>query len=269
MKDFAHLIRTLDSTNKTNTKVAALADYFQRASRPDRVWTIAILSHRRPPRPVNTRLLRQWASELAGIPLWLFEESYHIVGDLAETIALVVPYHGKPQTELPSLSNYLEDLVALRPKTEAEKKQYLIRNWPRLDYYERFVFTKFFTGGFRIGISQKLMTRALAQATGIAEDTLAYRLMGNWDPSRVSYEELVLEPQQEEQLSKPYPFFLAYALEDQPGDLGDPGAWLMEHKWDGIRGRSLAPGRRSVARPMSNPDRAVQCRRARPRLCSA
>ena len=191
---------------------------------------------------MNTRLLRQWASELAGIPLWLFEESYHIVGDLAETITLVVPYHGKPQTELPSLSDYLEDLVALRPKTEEEKKQYLIRTWPRLDYYERFVFTKFFTGGFRIGISQKLMTRALSQATGIAEDTLAYRLMGNWDPSRVSYEELVLEPQQEEQLSKPYPFFLAYALEDQPGDLGDPGAWLMEHKWDGIRAQLIIRG---------------------------
>lgn len=239
MKDFAHLIRTLDGTNKTNTKVAALADYFRHAAEPDRVWTIAILSHRRPPRPVNTRLLREWASELAGIPLWLFEESYHIVGDLAETIALVVPYKRTPETELPSLSDYLEDLVALRPKPEEEKKQYLIRNWPRLDYYERFVFTKFFTGGFRIGISQKLMTRALSLATGIAEDVLAFRLMGNWDPSRVSYRELVLEPKQEEQLSKPFPFFLAYALEDQPGELGDPGAWLMEHKWDGIRAQLI------------------------------
>lgn len=239
MKDFAHLIQTLDSTNKTNTKVAALADYFRNASGPDRVWTIAILSHRRPPRAVNTRLLRQWASELAGIPLWLFEESYHIVGDLAETIALVVPYQGSSQTELPSLSDYLQDLIVLKATSEEEKKQYLMRNWPRLDYYERFVFTKFFTGGFRIGISQKLMTRALSLATGIEEDTLAYRLMGNWDPSQVSYQELVLEPQQEEQLSKPYPFFLAYALEDQPGQLGDPGAWLMEHKWDGIRAQLI------------------------------
>jgi len=239
MRDFANLIRTLDSTNKTNTKVEALADFFQSASDPDKVWTIAILSHRRPPRPVNTRLLRQWASQMAGIPLWLFEESYHIVGDLAETIALVVPYMGTSEEKLPSLSDYLEDLIELKPKSEAEKKQYLNEHWPRLDYYERFVFTKFFTGGFRIGISQKLMTRALSRATGIAEDLLAYRLMGNWDPSRISFGELVLEPQQEEQLSKPFPFFLAYALEDSPDGLGDPSAWLMEHKWDGIRAQLI------------------------------
>ena len=239
MRDFANLIRTLDSTNKTNTKVDALADFFQNASGPDKVWTIAILSHRRPPRPVNTRLLREWASALAGIPLWLFEESYQIVGDLAETIALVVPYRGTSETEPPSLSTCLEDLIELKSKTEAEKRQYLIGNWPHLDYYERFVFTKFFTGGFRIGISQKLMTRALSRATGIAEDLLAYRLMGNWDPSQISFEELVLQPQQEEQLSKPFPFFLAYALEDSPDELGNPSEWLMEHKWDGIRAQLI------------------------------
>ncbi|HET8735498.1 MAG TPA: ATP-dependent DNA ligase, partial [Pricia sp.] len=91
MKNFAQLIKTLDSTNKITIKVQALADYFEVAADTDKVWTIAILSHRRPPRPVNTTLLREWASELADIPLWLLEESYHIVGDLAETIALVVP----------------------------------------------------------------------------------------------------------------------------------------------------------------------------------
>ena len=239
MREFATLIRTLDSTNKTNTKVEALAGFFRSASDPDKVWTIAILSHRRPPRPVNTRLLREWASELAAIPLWLFEESYHIVGDLAETIALVVPYRGTSEEKLPSLSDYLGDLIELKPKSETEKKQYLTEHWPRLDYYERFVFTKFFTGGFRIGISQKLMTRALAKATGIAEDLLAYRLMGNWDPSRISFEELVLKPQEEEQLSKPFPFFLAYALEDSPKELGDPAKWMMEHKWDGIRAQLI------------------------------
>ena len=239
MKAFAELIQTLDSTNRTNAKVDALAAYFSQAPGPDKVWTIAILSHRRPPRPVNTRLLRQWAAEMAGIPLWLFEESYHIVGDLAETIALVVPYRGAPAGPLPSLADYLGDLLELKPKTETEKKAYLQKHWPQLNYYQRFVFTKFFTGGFRIGVSQKLMTRALSKATGIGEDLLAYRLMGNWDPSRISFRQLVLEPQPEEQLSKPYPFFLAYALEGPPGELGDPSDWLMEHKWDGIRAQLI------------------------------
>ena len=179
MRAFAELIRTLDATNKTNVKVDALSSYFDSAPGPDKVWTIAILSHRRPPRPVNTRLLREWASELAGIPLWLFEESYHIVGDLAETIALVIPQSGNPDSGARSLSDYLEDIVALRGREESGKKAYLQENWQKLGFYERFVLTKFMTGGFRIGISQKLMTRALSQATGIGEDLLAFRLMGN------------------------------------------------------------------------------------------
>src|SRR5690554_5921966 len=154
MKDFAELIKKLDSTNKTSLKVEALASYFEEASDKDKVWVIAILSHRRPPRPVNTTLLRLWASELANIPLWLFEESYHIVGDLAETIALVIPF-SETNTEK-SLSQFLHQIIALKFLPEEEKKEYLFRNWRELNYYERFVFSKFITGSFRIGISQKL-----------------------------------------------------------------------------------------------------------------
>ena len=122
MKVFAELIRTLDSTNKTNAKVAALAQYFESAPDQDKVWTIAILSHRRPPRPVNTRLLREWAAELAHIPMWLFEESYHIVGDLAETIALIVPSQNHAPVPDKSLSEYLEDMIRLRKTDEVGKK---------------------------------------------------------------------------------------------------------------------------------------------------
>ena len=91
MKHFAALVMALDQTTKTNERVRALADYFDRVSDRDKLWTIAILSHRRPKRTVTTTLLRSWAAEKAGLPLWLFEESYHIVGDLAETIALLLP----------------------------------------------------------------------------------------------------------------------------------------------------------------------------------
>tara|TARA_B100001057_G_scaffold320086_1_gene320307 strand:- start:100 stop:549 length:450 start_codon:yes stop_codon:yes gene_type:complete len=149
MKRFAQLIKTLDSTNKTNEKVAALAQYFREAPDADKVWTIAILSHRRPSRPVKTTWLREWAADLANIPMWLFEETYHIVGDLAETIALVVP--ASEQENEKSLSAYLADMIALKPKKEAEKKAYIQQHWNRLGYYERFVFTKLITGGFRIG----------------------------------------------------------------------------------------------------------------------
>lgn len=237
MKAFADLIKTLDSTNKTTLKVEALTAYFKKAPPKDKVWTIAILSHRRPPRPVNTTLMREWASELSKIPLWLFEESYHIVGDLAETIALVIP-PSKDSTEK-SLTQFLEEILALKKKPEEEKKEYLFENWLNLNYYERFVFSKLITGSFRIGVSQKLMTRALSRATEIDEDILAYKLMGNWEPSTITFNKLILEENEEDFLSKPYPFYLAYAIEGSPEELGDVSQWSAEHKWDGIRSQVI------------------------------
>lgn len=237
MKNFAQLIKTLDTSNKTNVKVEALTEYFRHASDKDKVWTIAILSHRRPPRPVNTTLLRQWASELANIPLWLFEDSYHIVGDLAETIALVIPTTESQSDK--SLSEYVEEMIVLKTKTEQEKREYLRHNWLALNYYERFVFTKLITGSFRIGVSQKLMTRALARVTEMDEDILAHKLMGDWDPQRITFQKLVLDEKPADMLSKPYPFYLAYALEGEVQDLGNPNEWSAEHKWDGIRSQTL------------------------------
>ncbi|SDS27674.1 ATP-dependent DNA ligase [Gramella sp. MAR_2010_147] len=237
MKAFADLIKTLDSTNKTTLKVAALTEYFKNTPEKDKVWTIAILSHRRPPRPVNTTLMREWASELSKIPLWLFEESYHIVGDLAETIALVIP-PAEDSTEK-SLNQFLQEIIELKKKSEEEKKAYLFENWLNLNYYERFVFTKLITGSFRIGVSQKLMTRALSKATDIDEDILAYKLMGNWEPSKITFNKLILEENEEDFLSKPYPFYLAYAIEGEPEELGEVSQWSAEHKWDGIRSQVI------------------------------
>jgi DNA ligase-1 len=237
MKDFAELIRTIDGTNKTTLKVAALTEYFNNAGDKDKLWTIAILSHRRPKRPVNTTLMREWATEISGIPMWLFEESYHIVGDLAETIALILPTSSEPMEK--SLHQLIEELIELRQKPEEEKKAYLQENWLKLNYYERFVFNKIMTGGFRIGVSQKLMTRALAASTGIDKDVLAHKLMGSWTGENTTFQELVYEDNEVAMRGKPYPFYLAYAIEGEASDIGDVSEWSMEHKWDGIRSQSI------------------------------
>ena len=237
MKNFANLIKALDSSNKTTIKVDELTEYFRNASPEDKVWTIAILSHRRPPRPVNTTLLRLWANELANIPMWLFEESYHIVGDLAETIALIIPTTKEHSDK--SLTEYLQEIIALKKKTDDEKRAYLHENWLALNYYERFVFTKLITGSFRIGVSQKLMTRALSKAENVDEDALAYKLMGNWDPNKVTFQELILDEKSSDYLSKPYPFYLAYPIEGEVSNLGNPEDWSVEHKWDGIRSQTI------------------------------
>ena len=240
MRRFADLFKRLDQTTKTNAKVAALAEYFGEASESDKLWTIALLSGRRPKRTVNATRLREWAAEHAGIPLWLFEESYPIVGDLAETIALILPEPNKGSNK--GLTEWINEIRALGPLEEPARKEGILAAWDQLETTERFVFNKLITGGFRMGVSQKLMTRALSRATDIPEPDLAHRLMGDWSPDTVSFESLILAPDPSTDLSKPYPFYLAYQLDDPPEALGDPGEWTAEHKWDGIRGQLILRG---------------------------
>jgi DNA ligase-1 len=237
MKLFAQLFTSLDQTTKTNQKVDALASYFSQANDEDRLWTIAILSHRRPKRTVSTSLLREWAAEMANIPLWLFEESYHIVGDLGEAIALSLPQPKKQSDQ--SLSYWINFIRSLETLEVEEKKQQIYLAWEQLSATERFLFNKLIMGGFRVGVSQKLMVRALSKYTGIAENILAHRLMGNWSPDDTTFEDLILSESPLEDSSKPYPFYLAYPLEQLPEELGDPEEWSAERKWDGIRGQLI------------------------------
>jgi DNA ligase-1 len=242
MKLLAQLFSELDSTSSTNAKVDALVAYFGKADDQDKVWTIAMLSQRRPPRSVSYKLLGQWAAELAGLPEWLFVESYHVVGDYAETIALLVPDQGMPSEDAHSLSHYMQLLIDLKQKDDVEKKRAITQAWGELNKYERFIFNKLITGGLRIGVSQKLMTRALARHLEMDENTLTARLMGKWIPQETSFQALVKGDGKEDDLSRPYPFFLAYALDLDPTALGDPSVWLVERKWDGIRGQLIIRG---------------------------
>ncbi|MGK7388979.1 MAG: ATP-dependent DNA ligase [Candidatus Cyclobacteriaceae bacterium M2_1C_046] len=237
MKDFAYLFTRLDQTTKTLVKIEALKEYLSNAPDEDKLWAIALLSHRRPKRPVNTTLLREWATKFSKLPRWLFEESYHIVGDLAETITLVLPNAEKPSDHsLTYWVNYLQQIGSL---PEESKKEKIRHAWEQLPRQERFVFNKLITGSFRIGVSQKLMVRALSEYTGIDQDKLAHRLMGHWWPDDTTFEELVLKSDDDEDLSRPYPFYLCYALDVEHESLGDPDQWLAERKWDGIRGQVI------------------------------
>lgn len=236
MKDFAALFTALDSTTKTTAKLAALTQYFQSAAEEDRLWTIALLSGRRPKRGVTATELREWAAEAAGLPLWLFEESYAMVGDLAETIALILP--PAAQEESPSLADTIRALMSLTGQPVEARKASILGWWGRLGTTERLLFNKLITGGFRMGVSQGLMTRALSTATGVEEAALAHRLMGDWQPQSTTFQSLIRD-EGEGTASRPYPFALASPLEDGPESLGDPADWHAEWKWDGIRGQLI------------------------------
>jgi DNA ligase-1 len=237
MKQFTRLFREIDQTTKTNAKVDALKIFFDEAEDQDKLWAIALFSHKRPRRTVNTTLLREWAAETIGLPVWLFEESYHIVGDLAETIALLLPAPENYE-DLP-LHQYISEIKELVKKEESDKKAYVLRAWSKMGQDERFLFNKLITGGFRIGVSSRLLTKGLSKSTGIDEQVLAHRLMGNWEPDKITFDSLIHEENLEDLLSRPYPFYLTYGLENEPEELGAIDDWYAEWKWDGIRGQLI------------------------------
>ena len=237
MKIFSRFIERLDTTTSTNKKVAYLAEYFDRADDADKLQTVALLSGRRPVRAVSGKQLRSWAADESGISDWLFEECYAIVGDLAETIALLLPNPSGESSD--SLSSWLLRLRNLKKKNEEEKRTFIVGAWSSLSKSGKFVFNKLITGGFRIGVSQKLMVRALAKHTGLTENELAHRLMGNWDPFETSFKQLIYDSDESVKLSRPYPFYLAYSLDVIPGELGKKEQWMAEFKWDGIRSQMI------------------------------
>ena len=238
MKRFAHLYAALDETTATNEKVAALVEYLASAPPADAAWAVHFLIGRRPKRLVSSARLRMWAAEEAGVPAWLFEESYHAVGDLAETITLLLPGSGE-SSELP-LSYWVEErLLRLQGEAEDAQREMMLESWRQLGSRERFVWNKLITGSFRVGASQQLVIRALGQMSGVPEGVLSHRLMGTWDPTPEFFQRLTAADTRDADISRPYPFFLAYPLEKDPATLGDPADWIAEWKWDGIRAQLI------------------------------
>jgi DNA ligase-1 len=238
MRAFARLYAELDETTATSAKVAALLRYFASAPEGDAAWAVHFLIGRRPKRLVRAAHLRRWAAEEAGIADWLFEESYHAVGDLAETITLLLP-DGGASSDRP-LAHWVERrLLPLRDQDEAVQRRELTAAWRELARGERYVWNKLITGSFRVGASARLVVRALAQLSGLDEGTIAHRLMGAWEPEAGFFGRLIAPDTRDADVSRPFPFYLAYPLEGDPESLGDAGDWLAEWKWDGIRAQLI------------------------------
>lgn len=239
MRAFAELYAALDETTRTGEKVAALARYFAAAPPADAAWALYFLSGRKPRQLVSTRRLSEWAIEAAGIPPWLFSECYDAVGDFAETMALLLPDGGGGGEE-EGLAYWIERrLLPLRGADEAAQREALLAAWGELGQGERFLWNKLLTGGFRVGVSQRLITRALAQVCGVDDAAIAHRLMGEWEPGAAWYQGLLAAETADADVSQPYPFFLAHPLEGDPAGLGDPAGWQAEWKWDGIRAQLI------------------------------
>lgn len=264
MRRFAALFDALDASTATSAKVAALVAYFEAAPPDDAAWAVALLTGRRLKRLVKLPDLRRWAAEAAGISEWLFEASYAQAGDLAETIALLVPEGSAPDAgaggvavtvsnepadtsagdamgvDADSLATWIttrvQPLATLDPDAQ---RATLLAAWRALTGTERFVFNKLITGAFRVGVSQGLVARAIAQVSGQSADVIAHRLAGTWEPGPGAWARLVTGDASDVARRQPYPFFLAHPLEGDPAALGPASAWSAEWKWDGIRAQVI------------------------------
>jgi len=235
VKAFAELYDAIDRTTATQGKVAALADYFSAASPEDAALAVSFLIGRRPKRLVKSGDLRAWAAEAAGIPDWLFEESYAQTGDLAEAISLLVP-ETSDEAENLSLAFWVEEeLLPLARMDPALQRKALMHVWRTLRGSSRFVFNKLITGSFRVGVSSGLVVRALSQVSGVSADAVSHRLMGQWEASGDWYARLIHPDTDDADWSRPYPFYLAYPMDQELSALGEAHEWQVEWKWDGIR----------------------------------
>ena len=270
MRLFARLYDEIDGTTSTNAKVAALAAYFDAAPPVDAAWALYFLTGRRLKRLLPTRLLHEWTVELTGLPEWLVRESYSLVGDFAEAIALLLDGRlgsldpdalRRPVTdaadgrlpfddpEPPSFSSDVENvslaewiehrILPLRNVDDEERRVRVMTWWSRLPRLERFLLNKLLTGEFRVGVSHTLVVRALGLRAGLPVAVVEHRLMGQWEPSAAAFAAVIAPESGADQPSRPYPFCLASPLDDPVEALGGRDEWLVEWKWDGIRAQLI------------------------------
>ena len=253
MKAFAALYRELDGSTSSLAKQAALQAYLRAAPPQDAAWVVYFLAGGKPRQLVPAKLLRERARDAAGLPEWLFVESYEAVGDLAETVSLLLPAPASPVER--GLAVWMEQqLLPLRGLPPEELTQRLVLQWAELALPERLVYFKLITGAFRVGVSRLQVTQALAAVSGVDAKRMAQRLMGytHIGARPVASDYLALVAAHDAAVGatpdpgQPYPFFLAHPFnlpfEQFDAALGAPADWQMEWKWDGIRAQLVKRG---------------------------
>src|SRR6478672_9462390 len=240
MQRFARLFDEIDRTTSTKAKVAAMRAYFGSAPPADAAWATFFLTGRRLKRLVPSAAIRDWTLAATGVPEWMLGECYAVAGDGAEVAALVLDQLPTEPTEDLSLARWLDERILPLRQLDPAAQQARASAWFReLDRLQRFILLKLLTGELRVGVSQTLVVRALAETASLETTAVAARLMGEWTPTAAWFESVLSSDRSDDDRSRPYPFCLAAPLDDGPPLLGDPSAWLIEWKWDGIRAQLI------------------------------
>lgn len=249
MDAFTDLYFRLDNSNRTTDKLHALKHYFSAVHDADGAWAIYFLTGGRFKRTVSSKEFREWAGRVCGYPLWMVEECYDHVGDLAEALALLLGSRNQSDKAASVLECSLqkaveESILPLRDLDAVEREKAVCRLWDEMDHRQCLVFNKLITGGLRVGVSRTLVTRALAELSGVENAVMAHRLMGDWQPNAANFRALMQSGNGgTDDPARPYPFCLAYPVHLTPADsdpaMGPVQDWQIEWKWDGIRAQLI------------------------------
>jgi len=245
MRRFTQLFTELDRTKRSGEKLAALERYFRETPPADAAWGLHFLSGKKIKRLAPRPLLRGMIEGLTGLPDWLVGESHEAVGDLAETMSLLLPDAADEGFDLPLHQLMRQRLLPMRTLDEASQREMIARTWRELNAEGRFVFNKLITGNFRVGVAATMIVKALAAAADVPVAVMAQRFSGRWEPSAESFMSLMTGQGLGDGSatgSQPYPFFLGYPLEVAVETLGDPRDWIAEWKYDGIRAQVIQRG---------------------------
>jgi DNA ligase-1 len=239
MRRFAALYRRLDRSTATLDKRAALLDYFRTAPLRDAAWALWLLSGGKiggaGARIAGSAELRAWIAEDSATPPWLVDACYEQVGDLAETLALLLDDPPAQAVDDAPLHAWIDRLLAVAGRDEATRRAAVAQGWRHLDREGRLVFNKLLTGALRVGVSQRMVQQALSELSGVDIALIAQRMLGRWTPSEAFLRDLLSPQPLPGDRAQPYPFFLASPLEAEAASLGAIEDWLLEWKWDGIR----------------------------------
>jgi DNA ligase-1 len=231
---FAKLIQELGDVSSNDVKISLLINYFSTAPDEDKTWAIGLFTGWKLKRVVKTSLITSWVSENKNIPKWLFDECYKQVGDLAETIALLLPQQEFNLNE-GDLADYIRLLKKLEKATDEEKKEQIVSCWNKMNTSEIFLFNKLISGSIHKDVSEKIVIQSLSKLYNEPAPVLVHRLSGKWDPAGLDFDKLVHGEGKGDKFSQPYPFFQAHEFTDTVSSLGTPESWHAEWKWDGIR----------------------------------
>lgn len=233
MKNFVTLIEVLESTSNSTSKVLAISNYFNEVDDTEKMWALSLLLQKSPKRIISLKKLKPIALAIANIPEWLFEVSYEYVGDLSETISLILPPPKKPEQN--KLSFWMETITHFKTASENDLYEFITSSWGKLTTSERLFFNKILTGSYRYKLSQKILAQAIAMHIGKEKTEIAHRLLSKWTAQNDNFHDVFLASSDLDLFSKPYPFQKSFELDKDLEELGPADSWYAEMMWDGIR----------------------------------